>query len=190
MRLALVAALVGVASCSALTSLDDLRGGASNDSGSSDAPAGELFTNPDFEEGTGGCGPGWYGDRATLTRSTTAHKGQYSCQVCVQSGETLFNFFPTATSLASAQPGETYFASLWVSTVAGQPVNEIGAQLDVDSNNLAFQGGDVNAAPGWQQVQLNGVVQAAGEINFAVHGGTDTAGSGCYLLDDMTLVKQ
>src|SRR5206468_2542035 len=84
-------------------------GGGGQDTGG--APP--ILQNGGFEEGQGGCGPGWLGDRATLTRSTTAHSGTYSCEVCLKpgTGDVLFNLFPVPDTIVQGpKEGDTYYA--------------------------------------------------------------------------------
>jgi hypothetical protein len=85
--------------CSLVTSLDDLgpsdgapSGDASMDAADSevgDAGAGDadanLVSNASFDQGQGGCGPGWgNGYGMTFTRISPGRTGPYACEVCIQ----------------------------------------------------------------------------------------------------------
>lgn len=204
-----------IAACS-LGALDGFSGGGeTNNDGGGDSPEGgsdtpppdsspgdpaaeagvdasvppSLVDNGAFEEGIAGCGPGWRADRTTLTRSTTARGGHYSCLVCIVPGNTIGNVFPLNDVLLNAKKDQTFYAEAWVAAPPSGPSGTMAMQLLVDSANVDYA--QVEPQPAWQKVQLQGKASIDGELNFALRITVDsTSDSGCYLVDEVVVLQQ
>ncbi len=155
MRIAFAIIAIGVAGCSALTSLDDLSqtGDAANvDANGSDVAqgndastndvvqtndasdaggGGNLVTNGDFETGQGGCGTGWgNGYSMTFSRVTPGHTGS-ACLVCTN----LLNLgsYELDSTLKIPVQAGNYYAEGWMMTPwdGGAAVPSPGVGLQV-----------------------------------------------------------
>ncbi len=206
----LVALFCGIAgaACS-LGALDGFSGGQDdagpNAEASADAPTGEgaaasdggggessgppsLVTNGGFEEGSAACGPGWRTDRTTMSRATTKKGGMYGCLVCGTPGNPVGNVFPQNAVLAAAKAGDGFYAEAWVAAPPTGATATMAMQMSIDSANLDYN--SVLPQPSYQLVQLQGTADADGQLYFALRLNNPPAGTGCYLVDDIVVIRQ
>ena len=200
----LVAVSVALVDCALVTDLNDLRGVASGDATSdgagTDVEAGEitdggdasLLPNGDFEQGTAGCGPGWIATNGTLTRSSTAHSGAASCEVCVSAGDWT-NVHASPRPVVDPPASATYSAQVWLKVEDSSVVSEVALDIEesTQGGTLAWQPGDP-ANTTWQLVQASTKPAVAGgtDVDFSVHLILNDGGAGCVLIDDAELVRQ
>lgn len=211
--------------CSLLTSLDGLSGGSDGGSGSTDATsdvatsgdaspgadggtdasddapsrdagddAGAPSIHPQgtFEGGT--CAP-WAGYQGSVTASTLAHTGSFSCRVCT--APTTTDFF-TADDNGASGPGTvgaTYRAEAWVRTDPSQPapseINVFLRSFRVDDNGvfLALESAsspDTTIGAQWKYIETTlQLTKPNGRLNVFV--GAPHSPGACFLLDDVAL---
>jgi hypothetical protein len=173
----------------ALSSDSNAAESASADASSADGGPINLLTNPSFELGVGGCGPGWNGYGATYTRSNTARTGSYSCMAC-PTGTGSYQL--TAISTVQVGPG-SYYAEAWLRTPPGAAaVNAAGTQVyftaDAAPNNY-FQANMISPGSTWQVSGEAFLIDAGGNLSFDVHVYYPGDG-GCILVDDVALYAQ
>jgi hypothetical protein len=171
------------------------RAEASADDAGVDAGGGgtNVVVNPGFEDGTGGCGIGWSVNMGTLVRSSTAHSGQYSCQVC---GSTAgYYLYPDSPEVADAATGDSYYLAAWISLPPGADP-DAGAFTQLmfadNSNNDLTDNGGLNDPTTWQLMDLTYAVTSdvAGMPLFLLIEGGAAAGNTCFLIDDVVMSKQ
>jgi hypothetical protein len=103
-------------------------------------------------------------------------------------GELIGNVFPLNDQLAMAMPGETYYAEAWVATAPGDAVGEMSMQLSVGVENLAYN--TVLPQTAFQVVQIQGTVTTSGALGFALRIKPSGGSGGCYLVDDVIVIRQ
>jgi len=192
--LALVA-LCALEACSLFFDTGSLQSGngdSSNDAGTDDSGAGNLLVNGGFEEGTAACGPGWSPTTGTMKRSTDAHSGSFSCELCpAGSGGSLTTTPDPKFSLGSST---ALYAEVWVkveSAATGAVV------LDVEENvggggTLVFQKGSTTLTD-WQLINANAYKPKDGGtgVTFDIQDqGIDGGTPSCILIDDARLLIQ
>ena len=198
-RFALIAvALCGQGACSLVYDVGSLQSGgdaASNDSGADDSGAPSELVNGGFEQSGGGCGPGWSpSSGATMNRSSIAHSGSSSCELC-SNGTSSASLSATPTPAFPLAPSTTLYAEAWVK-VEGTSSSQI--VLDVEE---IVSGGEtlVNqpGAPqltGWQKLSsynLSPPKDGGTGASFAIHDtGIDGGPPSCVLIDDVVLTVQ
>jgi len=211
-----------MAGCSLMTSLDglgpadgaagdvaigdattnDVATNDASDAGDASAPpdsGGNLAANPSFDDGQGGCGPGWgNGYGMTFTRVSPGRTGPYACEVCIAQGAN-GSFALSSLAPVSVQAG-SYYAEAWLMTPdGGVPVgNGVGIQIlyDIDAGIGGCQGIG-NVCQGtffqppftWQKSTATFVANGPGTATIAVHAYDNTASS-CFLVDDVAFYAQ
>lgn len=207
----LVASLM--AGCSLVTSLDGLgpTDGAAgdvandvvtNDAGDASAPpdsGGNLAANPSFDDGQGGCGPGWgNGYGMTFTRVSPGRTGPYACEVCIGQGAT--GSFALASLAPIPVQAGSYYTEAWLMTPdGGVPVgNGVGIQVvyDIDAGIGGCQGiGNVcqgsffQPPPTWQKSTASFTANGPGSMTLQIHA-YDNTPSSCFLVDDVAVYAQ
>jgi hypothetical protein len=217
--LSLLTLTVGLAACSALLGIGDVSpwdgtpdGGSAMeaspdalpDSGATDATgdtavgasdggdAGvvNLVPNPSFDQGAGGCGPGWTGYNQTLAFSTVERSGSRSCEVCPIAGSTSFEL-SVVTPVAVA--AGSYYAEAWLEAPAGMPAaTQAGVQISYANDggaNTFFQGSMILPSGTWAVSQEAFVLDAGQSLTMRVHV-YGTNNGACILVDDVALYAQ
>jgi hypothetical protein len=190
-----VFALTAQSACSLLVDTSDLRSGSEGGANEGGADASDasspinLLTNGNFDEGTAACGPGWTSS-GTMKRSTIAHSGAYSCEVCPINGGVSLSASPSL----SIAGGATFYAQAWV-MLEGTSSSSIRLDLEElvsGGGTLAFKPGNASNT-GWQLLQQNTSPAKAGGtgITFAIYDiGIDGGLPSCVLIDDAQLIAQ
>jgi hypothetical protein len=209
-RVALAAGLMLTAAC---TSLSNLSGG--GDGGTSDAQDGapdsiapppappgtsdgspspdagpdgplNLLPNPGFEQGGGGCGPGWGSYGAVVTRSTDARTGGSACQLCANTTGSME--LKTATPVA-AKAG-AYSAEAWIRAPGtGPAAGATGVQWQYHApdggSSPIDQGSMITPSATWMPSNGSFSLGSDGTLDFMVH--VYYPDGGCVLFDDLGL---
>ncbi len=155
--------------------------------GAADSGVTNLVTNPGFETGGGGCGPGWTSYGSILTRSTTAHGGASSCQICPDMPDSGNAMQITATTMLDVKAGQLYSIEAWLRTADGEPpTGAAGAQIYVMPQagmQQYYQASTVTPSASWTPSNGSFSVQADGKLEFDVH--VYYPNGGCVLVDDV-----
>lgn len=217
-------ALLGA--CSLLTDLDGLSGGeapsdatmtdahvgdavletaASDDATLEDASVGPDATplnrqpNAGFEDAPGepGCGPGWNGYDATLTRVTTSRTGRFACQACENGTDRSTGFtidgYDSMKGVAIAV-GETWHAEAWVRLPPGlSTVQQASIHVRTYAADGTFiegsQSAQVTLTSAWQKVAVDLQLSKPGNLlNVYIESGPAAAGN-CVLGDDVVVYR-
>jgi hypothetical protein len=208
-------AMLPLAACSLVTSLDGLTGGsedagARDDSTSGDRdgtraedeghPAtggdsstggdsgpGNLVTNPGFESGKNGCGSGWSGGYgATDTLTAVARSGAASCMLC-PAGANPPSFALQPTNPLSL-PAGSYRAEAWIrSPVSGATAGLTGVIVSA-VDGTTFQGTQVRPDIDWVASTKTFTLSQPTDVTLQVH--TYFPMDGCVLVDDVAIYAQ
>jgi hypothetical protein len=149
---------------------------------------GNLLSNPSFEDGVGGCGPGWKAFFGGLTRSSVARTGAWSCLICTNGS----GVYLTATVDVPVVAGDSYYAEAWVHAPPSPPntTGSIALQFEeVDGGPTYDEGAGTMPTADWALV--NHVARVPGGatlLKFNVHAAANDGG--CLLVDDVGLYKQ
>jgi len=192
-RYALLLTPFAFGACALLVDTTGLQGDAGSPSDAGDAAAGNLLANGDFEQGTAACGPGWSPSNGTMSRSTTAHSGSFSCEVCPTSSKTV-SLSATPSPSVSIVAGASFYAQVWV-MLEGTSTSEV--RIDVEElvsggRTLVYQKGNATSTS-WQLIQANtgGVVAGGTGMTFTITDvGKDGGVPSCVLVDDAQLMAQ
>ena len=169
---------------------DGATDGAISDGSTSDeSGTSSLFVNGSFEEGAGGCGIGWapnYG--CTIQRSSIAHSGSYSCEVCTtNNGNDSFAISPIAP--ANVAPG-SYYGEVWLHDDHDADIGSAGLQVFSslpDGGSDYFQAQIITPGPTWAVSSETFVVEASGQMTLQIH---NYEPNGCILVDDVSVYAQ
>lgn len=166
--------------------------GAAGDGGIGDGGSTNLLPNPGCENGL----DGWSEFQSTLSVSTVAHGGSYSCQACLDSGYTEFTFDDDDQGMSavySPQAGQVYRASAWVRSspgvAAGQQVSLALREWDSQGNPSGRHTFSdlLTLTQSWQYLDVTHTVAADSyALDFFVGNATARAGD-CLLADDLAV---
>jgi hypothetical protein len=207
--------------CSLFTSLDGLNDGSANDGGSSDGaiaggdgttPIGDgatkqdgsqtgsdsgapnLVVNGGFENGTGGCGTGWGGGgsySASFQRSSIAHGGSSSCEICPLAASGTASFALGLNNSFETVAG-SYYAEAWLhAPVDASTTGETGIQVfltfDDGGEPPDYQGSEIAPNDGWVATSEGFNTDGDGQMTLQIH---TYVGGGCVLVDDVAIYAQ
>ncbi len=162
---------------------------------SADSGPVNLLVNPGFENGVVGCGVGWNATDGTIARSSVAHSGTYSCEVCpdLSSGGTGF-VLVSGAQVTATTPNQSFAAAAWIhesSSGGGGPAQgriELWVTTPDGGNDYPTSTG-VGGTATWQQITLQAQTSNVGDqIQFSV--AVDITSAGCLLVDDVALYAQ
>ncbi|HEY1959680.1 MAG TPA: hypothetical protein VGH28_28920 [Polyangiaceae bacterium] len=199
--------------CSLVTSLADLgatdastagdassgNDAATNDGSAADA-GGNLVENPSFDDGQGGCGPGWgNGYGMSFTRVSPGRTGPYACEVCITPGSQ-DSFQLQSLPLIPVQAGTSYYAEGWLMTPEGGVAVQAGVGIltlfDADAGITCVggpgicQGSILSDPPStWQKTTVSFTTSGPSSVTLAFHAYDNTATS-CFVLDDVAVYAQ
>jgi hypothetical protein len=161
----------------------------------SDGGESNLLRNGSFEDGVGGCGPGWTNVYGTIQRSNEAHTGSSSCMLCGPGG--LIRLARTSGSGATGRSGDSFYLEVW-----GRLLDDAGGGSRISLEALVTPA-DGGAAQSYASAPA-GTAQAWTVYNWSFALREDTSEllydvdfapgldgpTQCVLLDDALMVKQ
>ncbi len=156
-----------------------------------DAGAGNLLTDPSFEEGSVGCGGSWSGGYgASYTLFPLGHTGSVSCLMCpLSSGE---SSYALQTTNPVSLPAGSYLATAWIHTPvdAGSAgfTGVLAFESLSDGGTAYYQGTEVTPDTVWSQSTELFTLTANAMINVQTH--VFRPDDGCVLVDDISIVPQ
>ncbi len=208
MRVAGVVVVVCAVACGTSTfEAADNDGGAPTDSGAGDASAegstsdsGEvnLVTDPGFEDSTEvGCGPAWaIGNPGTvLSISPISRSGSHSCMVCATGGqlailESNSGVGSIKDPIAGIYQGVAY--AMAVEPDGGDvPMAQVQVSEMLDDGGTGL-GAGVSTMVGstWTQVSMAATLDPGSSLRYEVTVYPGSSGTGCLLIDDVSLTVQ
>jgi len=173
-------------------SLQSGNGDSSNDAGTDDSGAGNLLVNGGFEEGTAACGPGWSPTTGTMQRSTDAHSGSFSCELCPAGSAGSLTTTPDPKfSLGSST---ALYAEVYVK-VEGTATSVVVLDVEelVSAGSTLVNQKLTTLGAGWHLINANAYKPKDGGtgVTFDIQDqGIDGGTPSCILIDDARLLVQ